>query len=1380
LADLTDSGSDQLRYSAHDEHEDEEDWEPSETMLTQEEAIRYIETQLSIANPAEKLKADPVDFIDLVCRQFVKLVPFQSFSILVTERCNRFLPNFAEIKRDVFSRIGGCCYTLNVFMLELLRAMGLSVYYARCNIHGIEDCHVTVMLRNLVSKNDLWMVDVGCGYVFTKPVCLSFNGSESPVFQHGFLKMKFVRDLFPSEAGELIVWRLHADESSFEAHEKTLNRADGFNHVFWKMSVRPRPLHDRGEKEQYRAFCSFHKLRSAIGSGPNCQMIYYKADNVHGKLDARVLTDENGQLVGTRLTARQLLERLISHFPKFSIRSLAHAIDRLGCTLDEDGAEISFKLEDIVDSAPYSMIRLRSGISTLYPHSNVETIISQIQQRVDRWRPAVHRSIDSSSPNYQDRTLFGSYFTEKDVVLIAYPDHLRHETGHPLATLADWCNQHFADLFSTIHVLVRTLCLSVSLPKLIFSLHVQPFHPSTAYDGYSVTDYMAVDPNHGSWEDLQMLCRNFKLMFDLVLNHCSVEHPWFQNFLAAKEPGRTYFISDWTPENSEWIKGTVKRARNLPLLYPHNVSDGSTSAQKYAWSTYHKNMPDLNWDEPGMLLEWIDILLDSVSRGCRAVRLDAFAYTIKRFGTSCVNQPECKILMQVLQDCLIAAGSKGRVAVLPSITNVTQHENFDYTLHGASLVYHLPLSALVLHTLYTGDASVLAKWCSELPPAPLGGALLNLTSSHDGVGLTWCAEILTPGQTTHLIEQAKRRGGIIQYRRSTEASTEAKPWEINITYYSACGELDSAPEDADKIHVDRLIATQSIPLALQGVPAIYFSLLVGGENDQKTVDDILEASKRGEVDPDAVCLERAINRERYALDWWSSSIKASPFPKRLYLLQRMRHILKIRRSQPAFHPDSLQRVVSHPNLPASLFVLKRSPLRLPIYDEERNQFPKEVICITNFDGDSVHLPGDVAVNCIGASFIERPVQPHQSSNYSWRPSYYVRNILDIDDGQLLDPSSSLTPSDSLADLRLGLSLRPYQIMWLISVDQEADTQLKDICVEQSLSCLNSSAPSQMKEFSMNAKSKLIGEISWCPSLQSPAVTMGCGLDSASRRFKAVPVDSDEGRRLLSHSPTARVVSLIRHGETFHKRWASRTKTGEPESGDHCYDSTLPDKQHVCLDWQLKHITNNCPYLDPCCFDPPLTEAARSSCREFKGLVDTVLAAAAHRTLETAELAFPHKKGRTIQFEAREELRAMISPHFHSNRSSISVLKTLFPRFNFDSIKHDEDIPWSRCMSDVMQPRHEPRRSVESRIASLLSQMCLPDAPYGKHIALVAHFTTFWLMQSKGSDGRIFGPRDDQLDDHPILDFAAFGPEADKLMMFDFGQSVTFVMDRKGE
>ncbi len=196
------------------------------------------------------------------------------------------------------------------------------------------------------------------------------------------------------------------------------------------------------------------------------------------------------------------------------------------------------------------------------------------------------------------------------------------------------------------------------------------------------------------------------------------------------------------------------------------------------------------------------------------------------------------------------------------MTNVTQLENQEALQSGATLVYHLPLSALLLHTLYSSTTLVLSRWLESLPSTPAGKHLLNLAASHDGVGLTWCAGILTEEQTRYLCECARARGGIVQTRKPTVLSTDADavPWEINITYYSACAPTPAplptptpapapapTPEPAPappthtapcddtvtrmRAHVDRFLATQTVVVALRGVPALYFSLFVAGEND---------------------------------------------------------------------------------------------------------------------------------------------------------------------------------------------------------------------------------------------------------------------------------------------------------------------------------------------------------------------------------------------------------------------------------------------------------------------------------------------------------------------------------------------------------------------
>ena len=93
----------------------------------------------------------------------------------------------------------------------------------------------------------------------------------------------------------------------------------------------------------------------------------------------------------------------------------------------------------------------------------------------------------------------------------------------PLKTLSNFLNNYLSDLISIVHIL--------------------PFYPFSSDDGFSVVDYSAVNTELGTWEDIQALTDKFKLMADLVINHCSAESEWFKNFINDKSPGKDYFFT---------------------------------------------------------------------------------------------------------------------------------------------------------------------------------------------------------------------------------------------------------------------------------------------------------------------------------------------------------------------------------------------------------------------------------------------------------------------------------------------------------------------------------------------------------------------------------------------------------------------------------------------------------------------------------------------------------------------------------------------------------------------------------------------------------------------------------------------------------------------
>ena len=102
--------------------------------------------------------------------------------------------------------------------------------------------------------------------------------------------------------------------------------------------------------------------------------------------------------------------------------------------------------------------------------------------------------------------------SEADTILITYGDQVR-KLGQPhFQTLAEFCETHLRGVVSGMHIL--------------------PFFPSSSDDGFSVMDYRSVDPDLGDWGDVERLGSGFRLMFDGVINHASVQGKWFQGLFA--------------------------------------------------------------------------------------------------------------------------------------------------------------------------------------------------------------------------------------------------------------------------------------------------------------------------------------------------------------------------------------------------------------------------------------------------------------------------------------------------------------------------------------------------------------------------------------------------------------------------------------------------------------------------------------------------------------------------------------------------------------------------------------------------------------------------------------------------------------------------------
>jgi glucosylglycerate phosphorylase len=521
-------------------------------------------------------------------------------------------------------------------------------------------------------------------------------------------------------------------------------------------------------------------------------------------------------------------------------------------------------MENLLGSAELQK-RLRSLLFQMYGTRSEEAYLA-LSSRMAAYKERHACASTPAGVNADDMATAGSAadgipsFNEKDALLISYGDMIAPPAAGGgeggLSRLADFLERQAPGLFSYLHIL--------------------PFCPYSSDDGFSVKDYRAVDPALGSWRDIQALGRERKLVFDLVLNHASAQGDWFKAFLAGREPYSRFFIV----RPLDYDASGVTRPRTHPLITPMAMDDGEVRG---LWTTFSADQVDLDFSEPAVLAEFVDILLFYAEQGARMVRLDAIAYLWKEDGTNCVHLPQTHAAVKLFR---LVAELLGLDLALLTETNVPHEENMSYFGEGdeAHMVYNFSLPPLVLHAFISEDADALARWAQGLT-VPAGGTLLNFLASHDGIGVTPAKGLVS--DFSPVLRGVEARGGLISYKATPEGPV---PYELNISWADAVAPVGAADEE----RAEALLASYAVACAMDGVPALYFHSLVG--------------SRSWTEGPVRLGYNRAINRQRPRADELEAAL-AEPGSLRSRALCGFSSLLAARARHPAFAPSSPRRAL---------------------------------------------------------------------------------------------------------------------------------------------------------------------------------------------------------------------------------------------------------------------------------------------------------------------------------------------------------------------------------------------------------------------------------------------------------------------------------------
>jgi len=425
----------------------------------------------------------------------------------------------------------------------------------------------------------------------------------------------------------------------------------------------------------------------------------------------------------------------------------------------------------------------------------------------------------------------------------------------------------YVDRLSGAGVKALNHLLTNELEGLFSGVHVLPFFSNIdgADAGFDPINHREVDPRLGTWDDMRELAVHTEVVADLIVNHCSIHSPEFQDFVAKGEASeyKDLFMrfSDVFPDGAtETDILSIYRPRpNLPFT-SYKTADGKRSL---LWTTFTSEQIDIQVESDSGQAYLAGILSQFGQNGVKTIRLDAVGYAIKRPGTSCFMLPETFDFISQLK----AMASQYGIGVLVEI-----HSYYKTQIEIAKqvdCVYDFALPPLVLHTLIRGNTLALKNWL-EISPKNC----ITVLDTHDGIGIIDVGPsgdepgLLSPEEIDELVEaiHENSRG---QSRQATgAAASNLDLYQVNSTFYDALGQNDAA-----------YLIARAIQFHCPGIPQVYYVGLLAGTNDM----ELLSRTKVG----------RDINRRYYGASEVAQSLE-QPVVKQLI------ELIKLRNSHPAY------------------------------------------------------------------------------------------------------------------------------------------------------------------------------------------------------------------------------------------------------------------------------------------------------------------------------------------------------------------------------------------------------------------------------------------------------------------------------------------------
>ena len=481
-------------------------------------------------------------------------------------------------------------------------------------------------------------------------------------------------------------------------------------------------------------------------------------------------------------------------------------------------------------------------------------------------------------------------------------------------------------------------------------LHIMPIMdcPQGKSDGgYAVRDFRQLDPRYGTLADLDALISNLKkrdmlLALDVVVNHTSDEHEWAVKARQGDPKYQDYYYMFDNRELPDLYEESMLEV--FPETAPGNFT-WNAEANKWVMTVFNQFQWDLNYRNPAVLIEMIDIILYWANHGVDILRLDAVAFLWKKIGSSCQNEREAHLILQLMKDCcqVTAPGVLFIAEAIVAPPEVIKYFGEDaINAKECEIAYNATLMALLWEGVATKKASLLNKGIRNIPNKLERATWLNYLRCHDDIGLgfddndirqagyePWAHRQFLIDYYTGNREDSIARG--VAFGRNDKTGDA----RISGSLASLAG-LETALNRQDETAIDTSIRTilllHSIILSFGGIPLLYYADPLGTLNDTSYLEDELKYND-----------SRWVHRPR--MNWEKAELRQQPGTVEYRIFNGLKKLIALRKELPAL-ADLNNRELFELENPHLLVYSRFDPLNSQA----------RVLVVNNFDHNAQAMP----------------------------------------------------------------------------------------------------------------------------------------------------------------------------------------------------------------------------------------------------------------------------------------------------------------------------------------------------------------------------------------------------------------------------------------